>query len=292
MKHRKFKTSSVFLMYLIFAIISVLIARFIGKDNTVATLIIGIVAAFVEFAISRGLIVNRMGSLGDYFAQMKEINLNFFLLNIFIGLVGFLISLIAAGSMAAVFGAVGSVYSEPIRPPKGAYGLIALSVIVNLIFSMITAYGNLIVADPRNKGQSFGQVFKNTFSTGFTLLGKTILIALKYMVGPIAVLIVLVMAMTRSLATNPGPGSIGLGIALVVVFAVVVIYFAIKFKGAISDNYLNLVGDYKEDSDQDSTYEEEPLKLTREVEVDQDNAYEENKTQDEEDFSSDSNIEE
>ncbi len=263
MKKRDFKASSIFILYLLFALVSAgIYIAFINYQNP-AFIIVAICTALIDFAVCRGLLVKRMGSVGDYFGQIKHIGLNFVLVNIFLGVVGFLINKIAglAGdpSLASASG--------NLNISKDAYGFYILSLVLSIGFSLITNYANFVVGDPRNKDLSVLEAFKKVFSTGIKLLGKTLKSMLIYLLLPILALIFLYIIFVVFLARSPGVGTVALGFILLFALVVCIIYFAIKFKGVVSDHYLNLYGDIESSSDLDDNYEDQTFYLNRKVEV-------------------------
>lgn len=275
MKKREFNAKSILLMYIILLGVSMLVYSLFGEDSSIGTILAGLVGAFFEFAISRGLIVKRRGGLGDYLSQGKHLNLNFFLVNLLFVILGFLITLLSAGSLTAVNSEVMEGNYDVFSSVTTSSGIIGLVIILSIILNLISAYANFVVADPRNEDLSVMEAFKKVFTTGFSLLGKTFLSILKYLVLPIFVFIFIIASLSSGLSgDNPNAGLAVVILILSVVFIILVFYFLIKYKAEISDHYLNLLGDYEDDfdsSDEDSY--QEPLKLTREVKLDEDGDY-------------------
>lgn len=123
------------------------------------------------------------------------------------------------------------------------------------------------MGDPRNKDLSVLEAFKKVFSTGIKLLGNTLKSMLIYLLLPILALIFLCIIFVVFLARSPGVGTVALGFILLFALVVCIIYFAIKFKGVVSDHYLNLYGDIESSSDLDNNYEDQTFYLNRKVEV-------------------------
>lgn len=273
MKKREFNGKSILLIYLITVVISILLFKIFGQDSTIGDLITGLVGALFEFAIARGLIVKRMGDVGDYLEQIKEINLNFFIVNLLFVFLGFLISLISAESLFAINSDIGTMKYNLAASISKSFGLLGLTMILSIVLSLISAYANFVVADPRNKDLSVMEAFKKVFSTGFSLLGKTFGTLLKYTILPVVVFLIIMVIIGKSMsnAAGPTPGSAALVVIIAIAFAICMIYLVIKYKAEISDHYLNLYGDLYDDGyDNAEDRYEEPFKLTREVEVDKD----------------------
>lgn len=88
-----------------------------------------------------------------------------------------------------------------------------------------------------------------------------------YLLLPIVALIFLYIIFVVFLARSPGVGTVALGFILLFALVVCIIYFAIKFKGVVSDHYLNLYGDIESSSDLDDSDEDQTFYLNRKVEV-------------------------
>lgn len=263
MRKRDFNFKSIVLVYLISFLASFLILSIFKSDSGWGTLIAGLVTALFEFAVSRGLIVNRMGDFGEYLEEVKSVNLNFFLVNLLFVVLEFLITLISAGSIAGA--GMGMMRSNFAASLSAGFGMIILTLILTVVLSLVRAYANFVVADPRNEDLTVVDAFKKVFSTGFALLGKTFVSLLKYTLLPLVVFIIVMAIIAK--ASSGGPGlATGLLLAIVgLVFLVAIVYLIVKYKAEISDHYLNLYGDYDGDYTYDDDHEE-PFKLTREVE--------------------------
>ncbi|MDD7304958.1 MAG: hypothetical protein PUG67_00060 [Peptoniphilaceae bacterium] len=273
MKKRDFNIKSLILIYLINVAISVALYEILGEDSKALTIVTGIIGAFFEFASCRGLIVNRKGSLGDYLEQIKAININFVFVNLLFVLLGFLISLISAGSLLATGLSFSRGKAGMGSLLTASFGLIGLTIILTIGLNLISAYANFVVADPRNKDLSIMDAFKEVFKAGLALMGKTFVSILKYMVLPFLVycLVIFITAILMSKSGSSGISITFTVILLMIPFALIYIYLLIKYKGEISDHYLNLYGDYEEEFASKDYYDKENnFKLTREVEVDKD----------------------
>lgn len=242
MKKRDFNFKSVLLVYIILAVVSMLVNSAFGNENNFASLLIGFIGAFFDFAVSRGLIVKRKGSFEDYLGQVKKVNLNFFLVNLlFVGL-GFLISIIGAGSFAAITMTMISENSKKAVAFSSVLGALGLVLILSILLNLIGQYANFVVADPRNEKLGAVEAFKKVFKTGFKLLGKTLLSMLKYIILPGLVFIFILLDILSPIITE---SSVGLLVFLLIGFTLLIFYLAIKFKVEVSDHYLNLYGDYE-----------------------------------------------
>lgn len=89
---RDYKFSSVFIIQVISAVLIFLITLFLAGDtsdrgalvqtggNILLNIIITSLIIIFQFIIARGLIFNRMGSLGEYFDNINHLNFKAFLL--------------------------------------------------------------------------------------------------------------------------------------------------------------------------------------------------------------------
>lgn len=267
MKKREFRKKSVFILYLIGAIISGAIIFALGNESNLGTVLVGIITIFIEFAIYRGLIVNRMGSVEDYLMQLKGLNLNFFIVNILIYGIGVLIASLTVGSMIPLGAlSIQGDFSKTALLSTGL-GMLGLSLILAIIFMLITSYANFIVGDPRNDELGAIEALKKVFSTGISLLGKTFLSILKYIVLPMVVFIIIIAIVgALLLSSDSNLGSFIVITILSIIFGVAYVYFLVKFNGELSDHYLNLYGDYEKTYV--DNYDDDSVRLTREVEID------------------------
>src|SRR5699024_5309503 len=110
-----------------------------------------------------------MGDFGEYLEEVKSVNLNFFLVNLLFVVLEFLITLISAGSIAGA--GMGMMRSNFAASLSAGFGLIILTLILTVVLSLVRAYANFVVADPRNEDLTVVDAFKKVFSTGFALLG-------------------------------------------------------------------------------------------------------------------------
>lgn len=254
MKKREFSYGAVFLIGLIFSILGFIInmlftgsampdpntvntaadaAKSTGQTSLISTIISGIVAWFGQFIIASGLINNRRGTVGDYFGQVKRINGKVFVVNLLIVLITSLITL--------AFGGI-SFLSLSVENPGALLSTALVGFVISLIFGLLVAYANHVLADPRNRNMGVGESIKKIFTVGGRLIGKTILVYLKFFILPLVVIILIgvvgISFISKSPETIFGLSFIAFGIAGI--YAILITPF---ISARISDNYLNLEGE-------------------------------------------------
>lgn len=253
MKKREFSYGAVFLIGLIFSILGFIInmlftgsampdpntvntaadaAKSTGQTSLISTIISGIVAWFGQFIIASGLINNRRGSVGDYFGQVKRINGKVFVVNLLIVLITSLITL--------AFGGI-SFLSLSVENLGALLSTALVGFVISLIFGLLVAYANHVLADPRNRNIGVGESIKKIFTVGGRLIGKTILVYLKFFILPLVVMILIgvgISFISKSPETIFGLSFIAFGIAGI--YAILITPF---ISARISDNYLNLEGE-------------------------------------------------
>lgn len=273
MKKRRFNKTSVLLVIILASLLGALSSIILGKDTPLGNLLSGIISLIASFVISRGLLVNRMGGVGDYLSNVKKLNFKFVITNILILLLMIIINLILFGTMIIGFVRNSGDVNYYLSLISAGFGMIALSIILMLIIQLITAYTNFVVSDPRNKDLSIIESIKEIISIGIALIGKTFLSMLKYFIIPLIVFSLIIVFIISDTIKNQGdPSSIFVAFVLIVIFALLYIYLLIKYIGEMSDHYLNFTGDldhefleYNDINNKDS------FKITRKIEKDYNN---------------------
>ena len=180
---KDFKISSVFLLYLIYNIFVYVLTVIpiynmrgvIGMEESVVDqaaailnskalftqLILSLIYSLINFAIARGLLTNRMGSIGDYLSNIKELTLVGFITLFLIRIIVYTGSTIIGGSLIGI---------------------------LIIVFSVITSYASFVIADD-SKDLKFGDLVDKIIKTGKDLSGDTIAIYAKYFALPIIALL-------------------------------------------------------------------------------------------------------
>ncbi|MDO5046945.1 MAG: hypothetical protein Q4D88_00200 [Anaerococcus sp.] len=245
---REYKLSSIIIMILISAVVSFITSSLFqaiaGESELmifVGQIIIMVLTLIFEFAMSSGLIRNRMGSVGEYLNQVNYINGKIILINILVKLVlTFIISLASMVGGAFAFFA----FASQGLNGGGTIGMILLILaifIFTIIYSLLITYTNFYLADfyvGNGQKPGLGQAIKDIFKIGKDLLAKTFIIYLKAIIVPILLLLGIF-----ALGFMTGP-DFGMGKALVLTLIVIVLaVYSIVVGGIIlarlSDRYLD-----------------------------------------------------
>ena len=243
---REYKLSSVVLVILIGAVVSFITSMLfekIGGDSTVINLIgtalTSFLAFFFQYALSAGLLRNRMGSVGEYLNQINTINGRFILINIIMSLItiGFTTSIGFLGGNL-VYNTM--LTSEARSDNITTLVLMILLFLVSVVLSLLITYTNFYLADDNNssKEESIGTSIKNIFKIGKDLLGKTIKIYLKYTILPLLIYGVLLI-LTIIFIPNDGMGGIFLSSLLTVILVVYLLFASAIVLARLSDAYID-----------------------------------------------------
>ena len=246
---REYNFSSLLIIQIILVIIKLIIDKFTGGTNysdmenySIAGSIVGIilntsVSAIASFLIARGLLKNRMGTLGEYFDNFNYLDFKLF------G-VSFLVDIIPSVAVVAI-----GIFSLPVilRTVSSGSGFGALGSIIGmwilygiglLVYQLFTSYKSFVVAD--NPDLEFGSIFKKIFKIGSKLIGKTFKTLLKWIILPVVAFLIVV------LLIGFNSNSLGGGMFILILLVALVIYIFIAIaivRAELSDNYL----DYKDD---------------------------------------------
>lgn len=251
---RDYKLSSIIIINLIAAMISAIISKILGADNSqntsayiIASLLSLVITTIAGFAIARGLLKNRMGSLGEYLDNVNFLNFKVFALE-------FLISLISSAGLVSFF--LTPIQNLTVNAlEKGEYLPtnfiipIVLLVIFGMVYDIFTSYKFFVAAD---KDQlSFGALFKEVFVVGKDLFKKTLPTYIKLMVLPSIIYIVILVATIRSQMTqyalNPAMDAPMGAIAFILVLALVFLIYIFVASAILQAKLSNFYLDYKKD---------------------------------------------
>ncbi|MBP2069895.1 MULTISPECIES: hypothetical protein [Anaerococcus] len=255
---RDYKFSSVIIIQIIVTLILVLIVSLTGAYansdfNTGSSILNTILTTAVQtifgFIIARGLVFNRMGSLGEYFDNFNYLTLKLFGLCFIISIlpylliVGFGIGLISSLTSAMISGNNFAGFGSMM-------GLLILLTILSIVYTFFTAYNHFVAAD--NPDLSFGELFKKVFKIGSDLFSKTFKTYLKWLILP-SILYIFIIVVASSKPTTVGNS---LSLVLSILFVIYIIFIALVFALVeLSDHYLDYK--YKEqiDNDEKISYE-------------------------------------
>lgn len=256
---RDYKFSSVFIinliMIVIIAIISEILSQVSADLETMTTSLSGIVSNILRtavyvifnFIIARGLISNRMGTVGEYFDNINHFNFKSFFLAFLISIIPTLAIIFATGIVASIVLSLAT-GNDPSGLGAGI-GVFLLLILALIIYGVFVSYQFFVIAD--NPNLTFGEMFKKIFKVGKDLFGKTIITFLKWIIVPVFLFIVILSAIFNGL-----DGTIALGLMFIILLAAL-IYVLIALTlvvGELSDHYL----DYKSktiDNNEKEVYE-------------------------------------
>ncbi|MFO3665725.1 hypothetical protein ACCQ41_05645 [Anaerococcus sp. ENR0831] len=242
---RDYKFSSVFIIQVISAILIFLITLFLAGNtsdrgalvqtggNILLNIIITSIIIIFQFIIARGLIFNRMGSLGEYFDNINHLNFKAFLLCFLILFIpSIVVFILAAGVVVSImFTLASGGIGEAI---KMGLGFLLIGGLFTLIYGALTNYQYFVVAD--NPYLVFGDLFKKTFKTGKDLFGKTVLTYVKWYVLPLIIFILIVYGI---FSYGEGMLVFATMLVLAIAFILYVIISSTLVIGELSNNYLN-----------------------------------------------------
>lgn len=246
---REYKFSSVLLIQVLTGIVLFLIGILLNKifanqtgeislaKSLITSLLTSVITIFGGFIIARGLIYNRMGSVGEYFDGINNFNGKVFLVGFLIYVLPSLISSFLASNYSE---SVVSSISMGGRFPKSIIGSSILVFIILMVYEILTTFKFFVIAD--NPDLSFGQLFKKVFIVGKDLWKKAIKIILLWVILPFVIFVILGFF---SVSAFSGPDSLaGLGILLInmIIYAIVMVFISISIWARLSEAYL----DYKE----------------------------------------------
>lgn len=237
---REYSYGSVILVEIIIAVLAFGLYMAFGdkaNESVIYSIFSSIITWLGSFIIASALINNRKGSIGDYLNQIGKLDKKAIIVNLLLIAITVLLTVAFGGGagLAAIK-----------DNPAGVLSAGLFGTILTAIFAIFTAYANHIVSDPRNKNQSILDAFKNVFSIGAKLFGKTILLYFLYIVLPI----ILVFGIIIGISVGADSPQMGLGI-IIAGSVILVIYFILispLVAARLADNYLNLTGDIKEEN--------------------------------------------
>jgi hypothetical protein len=227
------------------ALIIFIIGRLFGNLSTdvedltsslysyISSLLISIVLIIFQFMLARGLIYNRMGSIGEYMDNINYLKFKTFGVCFVIMLIPYVALATLGASVASALTADMMVNGE-ISSLSSLFGLAILVLIGQVIYGAFTYYRYFLAAD--HPQASFGELFKNTFKLGKNLFGKTIKTYLKWYILPVIIFALLAGLITN---TNKGMTRIGILSILSIVFVIYAIISSTIVLGELSNHYLD-----------------------------------------------------
>lgn len=240
---REYRFSSILWINIIVGITIYLLSSLvtaIDEDNFILAFIVDLITSLISFvftfAISGGLLRNRMGSVGDYLNQVNYINMKVVTVGFLIAVAKAIISFIANASGAyGVFKTMAS----PDNSTVFALGSVLLPIIGALVVAVIGiffAYSDFYLADHYDTEDGVMEIIGKIFNQGRKLFKKTLILSLKFIGIPLLLLLICI-----GLLFLVKDEMVGLGLfALIgIVFAIVAVIISIVYVARLSDIYLD-----------------------------------------------------
>lgn len=240
---REYRFSSILWIMLIVGVTNYLLSRLalaLDEENFIlgfiVDLITGLISFIFTFAISGGLLRNRMGSVGDYLNQVNYINMKVVTVGFLIAVARAIISLL--GSASGAYG-VFKTMASPNNSTVFAIGSILLPILGVLVIAVIAlffTYSDFYLADHYDTEDGVITIIGNIFKQGKRLFKKTLILSLKFFGIP---LILLLVSIGMLFFVKDEMVGLGLFAFIMVVFAIVGIIISIVYLARLSDIYLD-----------------------------------------------------
>jgi len=240
---REYRFSSILWIMLIVGVTNYLLSRLalaLDEENFIlgfiVDLITGLISFIFTFAISGGLLRNRMGSVGDYLNQVNYINMKVVTVGFLIAVAGAIISLL--GSASGAYG-VFKTMASPNNSTVFAIGSILLPILGALVIAVIAlffTYSDFYLADHYDTEDWVITIIGNIFKQGKRLFKKTLILSLKFFGIP---LILLLVSIGMLFFVKDEMVWLGLFAFIMVVFAIAGIIISIVYLARLSDIYLD-----------------------------------------------------
>lgn len=240
---REYRFSSILWIMLIVGVTNYLLSRLalaLDEENFIlgfiVDLITGLISFIFTFAISGGLLRNRMGSVGDYLNQVNYINMKVVTVGFLIAVARAIISLL--GSASGAYG-VFKTMASPNNSTVFAIGSILLPILGALVIAVIAlffTYSDFYLADHYDTDDGVITIIGNIFKQGKRLFKKTLILSLKFFGIP---LILLLVSIGMLFFVKDEMVGLGLFAFIMVVFAIVGIIISIVYLARLSDIYLD-----------------------------------------------------
>lgn len=240
---REYRFSSILWIMLIVGVTNYLLSRLalaLDEENFIlgfiVDLITGLISFIFTFAISGGLLRNRMGSVGDYLNQVNYINMKVVTVGFLVAVARAIISLL--GSASGAYG-VFKTMASPNNSTVFAIGSILLPILGALVIAVIAlffTYSDFYLADHYDTEDGVITIIGNIFKQGKRLFKKTLILSLKFFGIP---LILLLVSIGMLFFVKDEMVGLGLFAFIMVVFAIVGIIISIVYLARLSDIYLD-----------------------------------------------------
>lgn len=240
---REYRFSSILWIMLIVGVTNYLLSRLalaLDEENFILSFIVdlitGLISFIFTFAISGGLLRNRMGSVGDYLNQVNYINMKVVTVGFLIAVARAIISLL--GSASGAYG-VFKTMASPNNSTVFAIGSILLPILGALVIAVIAlffTYSDFYLADHYDTEDGVITIIGNIFKQGKRLFKKTLILSLKFFGIP---LILLLVSIGMLFFVKDEMVGLGLFAFIMVVFVIAGIIISIVYLARLSDIYLD-----------------------------------------------------
>ena len=240
---REYRFSSILWIMLIVGVTNYLLSRLalaLDEENFIlgfiVDLITGLISFIFTFAISGGLLRNRMGSVGDYLNQVNYINMKVVTVGFLVAVARAIISLL--GSASGAYG-VFKTMASPNNSTVFAIGSILLAILGVLVIAVIAlffTYSDFYLADHYDTEDGVITIIGNIFKQGKRLFKKTLILSLKFFGIP---LILLLVSIGMLFFVKDEMVGLGLFAFIMVVFVIAGIIISIVYLARLSDIYLD-----------------------------------------------------
>lgn len=247
---REYRYSSIFFILVAVGIIAAISEVIIGEDSDIATIITGIVGSIGNFIIFAGLLNTRMGSVSDYLSNIRLINLKVIVVNLVVYILLTVIGILLG---------TGTIISAAILSNGNMTIYFVLFVILLYgIFYILTAHINFVLSDRRFRNLGFIETLGLVIKTGIKLAGKTLVLALKYYLVPILLVLFIVLG-----GTNGDVNSLAfLLFGVLAIYLIILVFLLPGFVARLSDIYLDYIeenypyepSDFENDKEEDKFY--------------------------------------
>ena len=212
---------------------------------SISSILNTMVIIIAQLIIARGLLVNRMGTVGEYLENINYLNFKVFAVCALVQIIPvraiFVIGTSILGGVA-ISGAI----SDGFEGMGFSIVMAILFTVALLIYGLFAFYEYFVAVD--NKDLSFGQIFK----VGKDLISETFKILFVQIILPIIVYIIIVILLISNIKGSSALAIVGL---LTIVFSIYMIIVTVKVLARLSDAYLDYKTSHNKENDE-IVYEE------------------------------------
>jgi hypothetical protein len=217
--------------------------------TSISSILNTIVIIIAQLIIARGLLVNRMGTVGEYLDNINYLNFKVFAVCALVQIIP-VIAIFVIGTSILGGVAISGAISDGFEGMGFSIVMAILFTVALLIYGLFAFYEYFVAVD--NKDLSFGQIFKKIFKVGKDLISDTFKILFVQIILPIIVYIIIVILLISNIKGLSALAIVGL---LTIVFSIYIIIVTVKVLARLSDAYLDYKASQNEENDE-IVYEE------------------------------------